>query len=138
MLNNNMKKMNNFSKSKKTGLIKSKRFMHNNHAQGLPMQTIVLVILAVIVIAAVLIFIFSANKTGTEQVQSQTEIGSSAADIANCRLWASGLNNDFDCSKTQCSADTLCKAYCAEDISTNKCIVPNDWEDYSSECEPCK
>jgi uncharacterized membrane protein len=72
------------------------------------MATVAIVIIIIIAIAAILIFAFSVSSKGKEQAETQANIGSNIADIANCRLFADGM---LDKSKFPC--------ICPQDILDN-------------------
>lgn len=94
--------------------------MLNKKAEDVSMNTVVLVILVVVSIAVILIFVFVSGQAGKESANEQANIGSNITDIANCRLWGSGLYSDFDCSKISCPKDALCNA-CKNKIDISSC-----------------
>lgn len=86
------------------------------------MSTVVLVVITVIAISVLVIFAITTSQSGKTTASDQLSIGSSATDVANCNLWASGMSSGFDCSGVACPKEALCDA-CKNKVDTASC----DW-----------
>lgn len=79
--------------------------------EGLSFPMIAVIIVTVIALAGIVFFALGSQKDVKEGIEENIDtLVYNATDLADCMLWAAGAKDDFDCTKTFCMHDTICKA----------------------------